>query len=782
MRVLWVVFLVGCLILPAMSWGVYVPGLDQVTDRTIELKGQFIVRFADGVTLNGVEKGFGLFRLGIPSVDRVLDDFEANEVRSLSPFDAGTSRPMSRIYVVQIPKDKDDAAFLRAMEANPNVASIEHDVACRVFASPNDPSHNSQWAYKAGSQLLVHEAWDIETGSDTTVIGFIDTGVNYRHGDLKNNIWVNPGEDIDGDMVVFDSTDFDGVDNDGNGYTDDVVGYDFLQSAGAGITPWPGEDASVKDNDPNDFNGHGTACAGVAAAVTNNSTGVAGLAGGWGPSWRGRGAQIMCLRAGLSARNPSDTTEETGYLIMSAVVEAINYAVHNGADVISYSAGSSNVTGMSTALASAMSAGIVFCNAAGNDNSSTPDYFGTYSGVITVAATSSDDRKASYSNYGTWVEVSAPGDEIYSTNSYHYSAGYAYWWGTSFSAPMTAGLAGLIKSHYPAFTKTQIDTIIINNADNIDALNPSYVGLLGSGRINAYNTLSHAAVAKFGGAPQVGAPPLTVNFADSSPAATSWSWDFGDGGVSYDRNPSHTYDTPGLFPVSLQVQDPNGTDTEIKKYYVFAMADTLQGGPVSAASGVSFAVPVYLKNSVWLDEFVLAFTFPTSGSPSLSLDGYTTAGTRSENFSQVQAVAQSLSKIAIRFVPTYTTGKNALPPGDGAVVNLWFTASGSGTAVIDTSSLNNFGVLLYSRLHDYRPSFVPISVRILQCGDANGDGNVNVGDAVFVVNYVFRGGPAPDPICLGDANGDGNVNVGDAVYIVNYIFRGGYPPVTTCCL
>jgi len=768
MRIVTVLFAACCLFFSASAFGMYVPGFDNSQSQTVELKGQFIVQFTDNVDLKGVTKGFGMFRLGVSSIDETFDRFEAKSVRPIAPAELGKSTPLSRVYVVEIPEDQSDDDFKQTMLANPYVQTIENDVACMVRLSPNDPSHNSQWAYKAGSQVMVHEGWDIETGSDSIVIAIIDSGVLYTHNDLKNNIWVNPGEDIDGDQVVFDSTDIDGVDNDANGYTDDLVGYDFLQSIGSGISPWPGEDSSIKDNDPKDFNGHGTHCAGIAAAVTNNAYGVCGMSGGWG-TYSSRGARIMCLRAGYSAVHP-DFGYETGYLVMSAVVEAINYAVNNGADVISYSAGSSSVTGMATALNAAMNAGIVFCEAAGNDGNSSPDYFGIYSGILSVAATDYTDHKASFSNYGSWVEISAPGVGIYSTYSNHYSATYASLDGTSMACPMTAGLAALVKSHYPQYTKFVIDTMLMNNADNIDAANPSYVGLLGSGRINAYNCLSSAPVAKFSGTPTTGHTPLEVTFSNESPAATNWDWTFGDGGNSSSSNPVHTYNTPGLYTVTLEVTDPNGIDTEVKKSYIFADADTMYSTVTSGTSGVSFEVPISLKNTINVDQFYLVLSYP-----GLTYNSYNVVGTRCENFDLIQVKAQTTDKIAMLFTAAQTTASDPLPPGDGPIVNFWFT-SASGTAVtIDTTNLSGYSTKMISIYTDYVPAIAPMEITFGMRGDANNDGVINVGDAVYIINYIFKGGSAPTEYA-GDANGDGVINVGDAVYIINYIFKSGPPP------
>jgi len=785
MRVVFIVFLVGFL-LTAVAFGGDQTARDYGSFEKYKVKGQFLVRFADNVNLGNVSRGFGMYRIGIPSVDRTLDNYGAEEVRPLAPRDVGTSTPRSRFYVIRIAEGMDDERFLTAMRANPNIAEIQNDLMLPMEATPNDTNFGSQWHHYQVSDHDINstDAWNVQTGSKNVVIAIIDTGVLYNHPDLRNSMWINPGEDLDGDRIVFDKTDFNNVDDDGNGYKDDVIGYDFV--AGVSLPAWPGEDASVPDNDPADFNGHGTHCAGIAAAVSNNATGGAGIAGGWGPYIGDGGARIMALRVGYSA---NDGGQEAGLALTSTMIEAINYAVDNGADVISYSWSSSNVPGMTTALNAAMNAGIVFCNSAGNDNTDVPDYFGLFNGIITVAATNRYDVKWTWtssagSNYGTWVEVSAPGQDIYSTVSYHYSPTYATWTGTSMAAPMVSGLAALIKSHHPEFDKNEIDTIIMNNAHNIDAENPSYVGLLGTGRIDAWACLQNSPASPFTASPRVGQVPLTVNFDDQNAAAISRAWDFGDGEVSGDEDPVHEYLTPGMYNVSLEVTDPNGTSQTTRDFYICATADTLYGDPWTLVPSIatdSFPVPIYLKNSVPLTSIMLSFDWnTTSGDANLSFRGVSLEGTRGENFDTaiVRAEAPSSGKVAIllRAVDLDDADTDELPPGDGPIAKLWFVGSGTGTLAMDTVTLSGYDFGVESRYTAYLPESQTINIYTGMRGDANGDGFINTGDPVYLINYVFKSGAAPISEYNGDANGDGNVNVADAVYLINHIFKAGPPP------
>ncbi|MCK5126000.1 MAG: S8 family serine peptidase [candidate division Zixibacteria bacterium] len=778
MRLMVTFLLMLCLILSA---SIVFGSNTSVKSNSIPIKGQYIIRFADDVNLDVVSKGFGMFRLGIPSIEQVLDNFEAEEVRPVFPNSVNKANDLSRFYLVRISKEKNEQQFVESLKSNPNILSVEQDIACRIDAETNDPSRSSQWyIYQISrADIHAHEAWDIEPGSDTVIIAIMDTGVNYKHSDLENNIWINPGEDIDGDMVVFDSTDFNNVDDDLNGYYDDVIGFDFFN--GGGVPAWPGEDGGAKDRDPSDFNGHGTHVAGIAAAVSNNGVGVAGVCGGWGKLYSERGAQIMCLRVGYSAVDPDDG-HEAGLVIMSAVAEAINYAVDNGADVINFSAGSSFTSSLLSALNSAMSAGMVFTYSAGNDGVDNPDYMATFNGVIAVASSDSDDGKSSFSNYGTWVDVTAPGGAIYNTYSNHYTATYETLWGTSMSAPVVAGIAGLIKSHRPDFDKDEIDTLIINNADPMTS-DPHYnSGQLGSGRVNVYNSLAAFPSARFNSDVRYGSPPFTVNFTDASISATSWDWDFGDGGISSDQNPSYEYTTPGYHTVTLTIDGAIGTHTRVKKSYVYVTADTLYAPAQTIPVGSDLVVEWSLKNSVPLDEFVLPFIYPATGSPTLILDSFSVAGTRAENFDAVTKPAESTNKVVLVFKAATTSAKDALPPGDGPIVKLYFSTSGGGALEVNTTTFgSSYSLLLENRFSQFAPTVVPASVNITYYarGDANGDSQVNVGDAVHIINYVFRGGWPPidyPQIYAGDANADLNVNVGDAVYIINYVFRGGPPP------
>ncbi len=773
-----VLFLLVCTLfifaVPALGAG------STANNDVIPMEGQYIVRFSDEADLGSVSNGFGLFRIGIPSIESLFDDYQAEDVRPLFPGNLNKANEFSRYYVVRIGEKQSEKEFVESLLSNPNVLSVEQDLMCRLEGEPNDPGRTNQWwVYQASrADIHAHEAWDRETGSDSIIIAIMDSGINHGHPDLKNNIWINPGEDLDGDMAVFDSTDFNGGDDDANGYADDLVGYDFFN--GGTAPAWPGEDGGGKDRDPNDFNGHGTHCAGIAAASTNNGVGGAGTCGGWSQLYADRGAQIMCLRVGYSAVDPDDGTE-AGYVIMSAVAEAINYAVDNGADVISLSAGSSFISSLNTAMGRVMDSGIVFTYSAGNDGLDNPDYLATYGGVITVANTDSDDTKAGSSNFGTWVDIAAPGSEIYATYSDHYTATYQYLWGTSMSAPMVAGAAALVKSHYPDYDKSVIDTILINRADSIDDAH-YHSGSLGSGRLNIENCLSAWPSAMFTTSTRFGDVPTTIDFTDASFDATSWDWDFGDGGVSSDQNPSHEYTTPGYYDVTLTIDGPNGIHSRIKKSLIYITADTFYAESQTIQVGADLEVVFNLKNDIALDEFTLPFIYPASGGPTFALDSFSVAGTRTEDFDFVVKPSQSTNKVVLDFKAALTTGKDGLPPGDGPIVKLFFSTSGSGLATVDTTTYGSSTSFEFrNRFTEFQPVVVPAAINVTsyQRGDSNGDTSINIGDAVHLINYIFKAGWPPidyPAVYAGDANADLSVNIGDAVYLINFIFNDGPPP------
>lgn len=292
------------------------------------------------------------------------------------------------------------------------VVDIEPDLPVwKNDAAPNDPFYQdgSMWGLTGGWGINPQGAWNSTTGSDSVTVAVLDTGIDYGHSDLANRVWRN-----------WDETPGNGVDDDGDGFVDDVYGWDFLH-----------EDASVYD--PGDGDAHGTHVAGTIAAQANNSSGVAGV------NWN---VKFMPLKfIGPSGGYTSDA------------IQAMNYAVAHGASVINASWGGSTYSAaLKSAIDNAGNAGVLVVAAAGNegiDSDVSPHYPSAYDSwnVISVMSINSAGSRSSYSNYGRWtVDIGAPGERILSTVP---GNAYQYYSGTSMAAPHVSGVAALFKALNP---------------------------------------------------------------------------------------------------------------------------------------------------------------------------------------------------------------------------------------------------------------------------------------------------------------------------------------------
>ncbi|MFO1523625.1 MAG: S8 family peptidase [Kiritimatiellia bacterium] len=320
---------------------------------------------------------------------------------------------------------------------------VEYDPVITLEAQPDDPSflngdlwglHNTgQNGGVADADIDAPEAWDIRSTATGVVVAVIDTGVFYTHEDIATNMWVNPGESGGGRET-------NGVDDDGNGWVDDVHGIDTVNT----------------DGDPLDDNGHGSHCSGTIAGVGGNGVGVAGVA------WS---AQIMACKF-LSA---------DGSGAASDAITCIDYARSKGAHILSNSWGGGGYSqALRDAIAAAGAAGIVFA-AAGNDaqdNDTSKSYPASYEeeNVIAVAATTRTDGLASFSNYGVgYVEIAAPGAEILSLGIASNSS-YATMSGTSMATPHVSGALALLRAEFPLDTPRQLINRLQRSADPLASL------------------------------------------------------------------------------------------------------------------------------------------------------------------------------------------------------------------------------------------------------------------------------------------------------------------------
>lgn len=310
-----------------------------------------------------------------------------------------------------------------------------------IDSPPNDPYYPLQWYLH---KINAIPAWDVALGDSSVTIAIVDIGVNLDHNDLQRNRWVNYPE----------KNGVPGVDDDGNGFIDDVHGWDFYDD----------------DSDPRSggIDVHGTHVAGLAAAVTDNGFGISGV------SWNCR---YMAVRVG-------------GGISIRYGYEGVIYAAASGADIINLSWGSntpSNIERITIEYANQMGA-LVIAAAGNRQNSTTPfnHYPAAYENVMGVAAVDTSDKLANLSNYNSWVDISAPGIDILST----VSNGYGILSGTSMATPIVSGAAALLKSMHPNWTHEQLRLQLMLSSDPIDNLNPRFADSLGYGRLNLYRALA----------------------------------------------------------------------------------------------------------------------------------------------------------------------------------------------------------------------------------------------------------------------------------------------------
>jgi thermitase len=363
-------------------------------------------------------------------------------------------------------KGLSDKAFA-ALASNPEIEYIEPNYIISINAKragerPTDAQYSKQWGLSnngsnsggifsqgtKGEDINIEKAWGLTKGAEgeaTVKIAVIDTGVDYNHPDLKAQIDVNAAE-LNGKA---------GVDDDNNGYVDDVYGYDFAN----------------KDGNPMDGHGHGTHCAGVIGA-SHNGIGIAGVM---------KNVKIVPVKF-LSDKGSGETID---------AIASIDYAIKRGVQVMSNSwGGGEKEQSLQDAITSAEAAGITFVAAAGNessDNDRTDSFPANYevSNVISVGSFQGNGAKSSFSNYGVKkVHVTAPGSTILST----YKGGYSNLSGTSMACPHVAGIVGLILSKEPNLTPAQIRERLIKTSTKTSKLQSASVS---GGRVDAYRALTN---------------------------------------------------------------------------------------------------------------------------------------------------------------------------------------------------------------------------------------------------------------------------------------------------
>lgn len=401
--------------------------------------GEYIVK---------MKPGFGAMSMNTQALSAQLGSFVKSTI------------PSGNIVVVKRPAFEMATSAVKLLNQNPMVDYAEPNYIYRINKTPNDPMFGKLWGLKnvgqvdkgagvVGVDIDAERAWDITTGSNDFIIAVIDTGVDYNHPDLKDNIWTNEAE-ANGQP---------GVDDDGNGYVDDIHGYDFTETAG--------------DPDPLDDHGHGSHCSGTIAGRGDDGKGIVGVA------WT---AKIMAVKF-LSA---------SGGGTLEGAIRAIDYATKMGAKIMSNSWGGGGPSdALKEAIQRSNAAGALFVAAAGNDganNDESPHYPSNYevANVLSVAALDNRGALASFSNFGRrTVHVAAPGVNIFSSVV---GGVYDTWSGTSMATPHVSGIAALLLANEPGLTNVQLKDRLIRTARPLSTIKNK---VKSGGLVNAYMALQN---------------------------------------------------------------------------------------------------------------------------------------------------------------------------------------------------------------------------------------------------------------------------------------------------
>lgn len=378
------------------------------------------------------------------SVESILQKAEI-EVPYTQPFPKTPVRHISNpqmvdisaIYLLNFTNTKELEYAIRKLNNLSEVVYVERKKIHQLDLVVNDPKISDQ-SYL--NQIKASQAWDISTGLASIKIGVVDSGTDLDHPDLGTQLSQNTGDPING------------VDDDNDGYIDNFNGWDFIDD----------------DHLPESVaSSHGIHVAGIAAAATNNNIGVASL---------GFQTQYMPIRAA----NGSDV--EYGY-------EGIVYAAEMGCDIINCSWGAFGYSKFEEDIVNyaTFNHNALIVGAAGNSGFDIPYYPAAYENALAVASVNNSDGKSTFTNYGYWVDIASPGENIYST---YKNDGYNYNTGTSMSAPMVSAAAALVKATYSGLQAMQIGERVKSTTDNISSVNPGFENKIGTGRLNAFEAIN----------------------------------------------------------------------------------------------------------------------------------------------------------------------------------------------------------------------------------------------------------------------------------------------------
>ncbi|HEX9917417.1 MAG TPA: FG-GAP-like repeat-containing protein [candidate division Zixibacteria bacterium] len=504
------IFLFILLYLPQSSYSIYSGKTKQAqpqfspTRLIVKLKPEVDKKVSLGKVSGNVVTGVAFLdslnvRFDVRKQERLFKEFKKTALK-VGRF--------SSIYTLEVPEGTDLRKMKEEYERRAEVEYVELDYKVELFEQPNDPLFAHQWYLDntgaaqnegqgyyginrpAGHTLVMKfgttdadidalEAFQRADEKVIPLVGIIDTGVDLDHEDLKDNIWVNPGEDLNGNGII-EPSEVNGTDDDHNGFVDDFYGWDFSGN----------DDEMIEDNDPTDYFGHGTHCAGIVAAVRNNGIGVSGI---------NTPCRIMAIKFFPNA-------------FMSLGAKSIIYAADMGCDVINMSWGAPYPSSVvEDAIDYAVSKGVLPIAAAGNSGAEDNLYPASLPQVLAVGASNSKDEVTYFSTYGNQIEVVAPGEDIlslradntdmYEENGYPLThiidEKYYLADGTSMASPCAVGVAAYILSASPGISNDSVISIMEQSADDIiypyggDSLSsPGKDIYSGYGRVNLNSALA----------------------------------------------------------------------------------------------------------------------------------------------------------------------------------------------------------------------------------------------------------------------------------------------------
>jgi len=439
-------------------------------------QGELIVRFVGGLSQALPESNTDFLEQQIsgPRTTSAIKNAIASSTVSGAYVVKEYDSLVPGLALVKLPKNVSVADAVMRFNQSPQILYAQPNYKIRAMVVPNDPRFFEQWALdntgqtggRGDADIDAPEAWDIANGTADMIVAVMDSGIDYTHPDLADNMWINDGE-VNEPGVVDEDIDYNDVDDDGNGYNDDIWGYDFVDD----------------DFDPMDEHYHGTHVAGIIGAIGNNTVGIAGVC------WS---VKMMALRI----------LDPNGEGVTSDAIEAMNYAVAWNVNVINASWGGYQYDqGLYDAIAAARDAGILVVAAAGNDGINMAAYPARFDldNIISVMATDHFDNMAFFSNYSIEdVDLGAPGVGILSTtptedmqtgwmDEYGIDIEYAYDSGTSAAAPHVTGACVLIKVVNPNLTYQQVKKIMLRSVD------PTLPGLcVSGGRLDLFMALKMA--------------------------------------------------------------------------------------------------------------------------------------------------------------------------------------------------------------------------------------------------------------------------------------------------